>query len=71
MTVRDDMLKRLHTDDLFKSSLDKAKDEGERQAITGLVEGFVSAFADVMEGILAQASDDELLINNDTTGSRR
>jgi len=68
MTTRDNMLKRLRDDDLYKESLAKAKDGSERQAMAALVEAFVGAFADAIDGIAAQVEGGALFTSGSLEG---
>lgn len=62
MTTRDDFIKRLRDDDLFKKALSKAKDDKERAAISRIVEDMVGSFADVLGPALTRAQHDPVFV---------
>lgn len=70
MTSREDMLKKLHADDLFSGSLGMVRDADERKMIVSMVEGFVCAFADALDVIVAQAEIDATENDTEHSGSK-
>lgn len=57
-TAKKTLVDRLHNDDLYKLALGKASSDGERLAIEKIVDDFVGAFADALEPLVEQASND-------------
>jgi hypothetical protein len=66
-----DMISKLHNDDLFGHALQMAKDDLERQKLTTFVEGFVSAFVDVLAPIVDKLKNNEEIVgvDGDVSGS--
>ena len=62
MTTRDDFIKKLHEDSLFKQALAKAKDAKEREAITRIVENMVGSFANVLAPAIDRAKNDPVFV---------
>lgn len=58
MSDRDDYIKRLREDSLFKMALAKAKDDKERAAIAAIVEAMVGDFADKLGPITQRVQQD-------------
>jgi hypothetical protein len=61
MKSREDVLKRLRADPMYRRALEKAKDEKERKAIIAFTEDFVTSFADVLLPLAQQAQKDPVL----------
>lgn len=56
--TREDFIKRLREDSLYKQALAKAKDDKERAAIAALVEGMVGDFAEKLGPIAERVQHD-------------
>lgn len=62
MTTKDDFIKKLHEDSLFKQALAKAKTPEERAAITRIVENMVGNFAAVLAPAIDRAKTDPVFV---------
>lgn len=58
MSDRDEYIKRLREDSLFKMALAKAKDDKERAAISAIVEAMVGDFAEKLGPITKRVQQD-------------
>ena len=62
MKTREDFIKKLREDGLYKQALAKAKDDKERAAIARIVENMVGTFADVLAPAIARAEKDPVFV---------
>lgn len=60
MKTREDVLKQLRSDPLYKSALKAAKTDEERRRIIATTEAFVGQFADALLPIINKAESDPL-----------
>jgi hypothetical protein len=58
MKTQKDFMDSLHQNEQFKQAITLARSEDEKQAITNLVEQFVSSFVDLLVPVIERASKD-------------
>lgn len=58
MKTREDFIKSLKENPQYREALGRARNAEERKAISRIVEGFVSSFADVLGPAIEQAEKD-------------
>ena len=62
MRTKEDFIKRLREDGLYKDALSKAKNDKERAEVSRLVEGMVGQFAELLGPIIARAESDPVFV---------
>lgn len=55
-----DFLRRLYESDKYKQTMSRARTDGERKAIAGLVTEFVGGFAEILAPIIDRAQHDSV-----------